>query len=147
MSALFPARTEEQDQQIITLWNRGASASVIGEEVGSSRSAILGRILRLRKKGIPLRATTRINGSRDYKPRSKRTSGLKPAGPVHRHVVLPPAEPLSLEGRPTLAELRRNRCKYAIGERDSMHVFCGEPAPTGPWCAGHHSVVFRGISR
>lgn len=75
--------TKEQDAQIIDLWNGGHSAAVIAAKLdGKSRSAVLGRLHRLRG------ATKRREPITLSRPREKKaTPTRKPTNPVAKRPV------------------------------------------------------------
>jgi hypothetical protein len=109
----------------------GRSFRAMGKELGVSHGSIIGKAHRL---GLTQRGhTARIAGLAKPKPSKVR---LPPRAPD------PPPPPASLKGKPTIIELRSHQCRYAVGERDGLHVFCAEPA-LGSWCPGHRSIIFQ----
>lgn len=123
------AWSEAQVERLKELWEADISASAIGREFGLEHRTIIGKAASL---GLPQRAKT-IN-----------TSGLR----QYAQKSAPKPEPapviVDLTGRPTLLDLpNRGSCKYAIGERDGVHVFCGGSTSHGSWCDPHRALCFR----
>jgi GcrA cell cycle regulator len=119
----------ERIELLKTLWRKGLSASEIGNELGVSRNAVIGKL-------------HRIEG---YTPEPHRPPPRKPPAPVWK----PPPPPkrrvvinvpfLNL----TLDELDRGLCHYPHGER-APYRFCGQKVREGsPWCALHCRMVYQ----
>ena len=123
------------------------SAAMIARRLGVTRNAVIGKAHRL---GLS-------------KPRTPRP----PAGPVppprrHRRLVRsaavssPPPRRPAAEGSECnpdvgpglvrrLEDLPRRACRWPIGDPQAPDfAFCGRPAVTGPYCAGHAALAYRG---
>lgn len=144
-----------------SLWASGFSASECAARMGiSSRSAILGKVHRLR---LPHRTTQtrsyarkserkRDIEARESRPRRKRSDG-KVVSPVFARDPLPP-EPVKPEYLYSLTEItdredaqRIKLCRYIFGNPKGSEPwgYCGcEAAPGSSYCAGHHAMVFSG---
>lgn len=123
------AWSEAQVERLKELWGTNVSASAIGREFGLEHRTIIGKAASL---GLPER------------PRIINTAGLRQYRPKSEPKPEPPPITVDLTGRPTLQELPfRGACKYAVGEREGTHLFCGEPTSHGSWCRPHRSVCFR----
>jgi hypothetical protein len=128
----------EQDHQLLKLEQQGFSASLIGEQMGKTREAVIGRSYRLRGY-----KTTRKNTV--VAPRDVRTTVMKtPIKPRHK----PRAQRVAPDlGRRmiTIFELDDTTCKWPFGDR-SPFLFCGaprDPAGKPPYCAQHLKEHFR----
>ena len=126
----------DTDHKIMALWAAGKSGSEIGAAIGKTRSAVSGRISRLRRlhnAPIPARPP---NGPR------KPVDGI-PSIPRPRLLpIKKPADGPSLGQRVPLVET--TGCKYPTDEDRGRHLFCNQPTvPNRSWCADHYHVVFR----
>lgn len=142
--------TEEADEQMLMLWHDGLSAQRVGDAIGKSRSAVLGRLHRLgeqRRADTPRRrCSARGLAKRSVRARKKMerlTPDRKPRMTRDERIHLANDLPL-IAGRP-LDELDTNQCRYGVTDPDmpSGHLFCGAPTHHGPWCPHHRAVVFR----
>lgn len=115
--------TAERVSLLLHLWARGATAQAIGAQLGGlSRSAVLGKILRLRRGAAP--------GSAPQ---------ARPA-PRPRKRNRPPAA--SGSGPKRLVELTNTCCRWPMTQPGARSIFfCGAPeadlAGGVPYCAYH----------
>lgn len=157
--------SKEKTEIVLKLWALGQSGSQIAEQIDSTRCAVLGRLYRLRRKGLL-----------GYRERVKAFNkahlyGLTPEEKLARRLNLAdkatrtktrryaaPAVSLShaargyradLDGpiltdrsRPTITEARG--CRFGIGvNAEYQHLFCDEARrERSSFCAHHHSLVF-----
>jgi GcrA cell cycle regulator len=128
--------TSEQVALLRKLWAEGATAVVIGARLGGiSRSAVLGKIFRLR---LPFAASEAAG---------KRTSvapGLVAAFPARRRrrPRREPPAPVNDRQQKTLFELTNKTCRWPHGcPRTKTFFFCGAPEADLeggiPYCAHH----------
>jgi len=134
---------------IIKHWNAGLTATQIGEKIGKTRSAVLGKISRLRASGINLerRAMVGKDGERRYKERARKqkiTAQLS----FDALFALAPAKPdlLQIEEviivKPRgfdLLSLTTFQCRYVIGRHKDTAMYCGEPVHRRSMCREHHA--------
>lgn len=135
-------------QMIINLWNDGLTATEIGERIGKSRSAILGKVNRLRSKGIELERrvpdrekTVKHRGS--GKPRKNviqlHFDGFfAPARPAPDPVVEEPVP----ENAVDLFSLKPDQCHYIVGREDDMAMYCGGASFRRSMCKTHHALCY-----
>lgn len=135
-----------QDDLIMKLWREGEPASKIAERFpGKSRSAIIGRVHRLRARGVdlPERPTRQPK-----KARLPRLPGLpqRPRPPrlrIVRNEPFVPPKPLpaivdTLEGSVPLLEVTTG-CRWPVTP-GPPHRFCNRaPMDNKPYCGGHFS--------
>jgi GcrA cell cycle regulator len=150
--------TAEKEQRLRDLWaekQRGTkiSASTIAAELGTTRSACLGKLNRL--------GLLKASGPREKRqlaPRAPRAPMLKVNGseaPVRKPEPLPDPPPIVLAPRReepppapgegvTLVELRLESCRWPMGNPlEESFRFCGQHRiGTGPYCEAHHKVAF-----
>lgn len=121
---------EWNDAQIIeltSLWAAGFTAEQIRLQMGTSRSAVCGKVRRLM---LPIRA----KHITERKPRNDFYVKKEPK-PV---VVLQNPDPVG----PIGAFPEFDACRYIAGEVNQEFQCCGAPASDGSWCDFHRSVVF-----
>jgi len=125
-------------------WTEGATAETIGLRLGGmSRSAVLGKIFRLRLQTNG--ATRRAQGKREA-PTGGVDDGLaglarrrRRGGGRRKKIPAPPDTPTQ---RVTLLDLKNNSCRWPFGRPGSERFhFCGAPEADLergiPYCARH----------
>jgi hypothetical protein len=90
--------TDELDQQLAGMWEKGTSALKCADAIGSTRNAIIGRIDRLRKKGWILRGRLPSNKA----PRHRRVRKLKPKTVFDALQQPNPPKPLIINTAPNI---------------------------------------------
>lgn len=123
-------------------WDEGASASVIGKELGVSRSAVLGRVFRL---GLAKRREA-------YAPKKKLVPSLRksPTKRPQLRIVLAdfdfigPVRPADWCPNPVgMVDLTRDQCRWPVGEPNQLQ-FCGESKLDGRvYCARHCRMAYQ----
>ena len=108
---------EERLEQLQKLWAEGLSITQIGNMIGVSRNAVVGKVHRM---GLPKRQSPIVRSDKPIEPRRRKMS--------------PEA----------YADLGRNKCSWPIGDpRDPGFRFCGEEAEPGrPYCTAHCAVAY-----
>ncbi len=130
------------------LWADGATAGAIAKKLGLSRSAVLGKIFRLRLdagaagQGPAAKAKTRAK-----EPGIRAAHTVAPSAPVRRRragasVQMKPPEVPARLGRKSILELTKNCCRWPYGELGKgNYLFCGAPGADLdegiPYCARH----------
>ncbi|UQR66188.1 GcrA family cell cycle regulator [Bradyrhizobium sp. C-145] len=107
------------------MFNAGASAALIADAVEKTRSAVCGKIkrLKLHRESGPI--MTRYTS----KPHKKPT----PA-PLPKFITEPATQPVSI------LAAKRHHCRAVLDQRDpnGLAMFCGARKVAGsPWCAKH----------
>ena len=136
--------TEERTEYLRKLWSDGRSAAEIANELGGiSRSAVCGKVHRLKLSGRGRIAASK--GGR--KPRSSK----KPAAPPPKVVVSVPNEavviPISRSLK--LVELTERTCKWPNGDPTTEDFsYCGNTADTsGPYCTYHMRIAYTPVAK
>jgi len=129
------AWTDEIVTEIRHLAAQGLSASNIGNELGITRNAVIGKMRRLK---IPLLGDSQ-GGRRagDQRPRRKRAT-LK--------VPVSEAEPKPLPTNVTLMELVPEGCRWPMGDPGTPEfAYCGNRRAqiNLPYCEGHCRMAYR----
>jgi GcrA cell cycle regulator len=148
--------TEARLARLAEMWGAGMSASAIGEALSVSRSAVLGKLHRLKL----LKTRAGASAPRRYDP----TSSASPAGPAarptpaaprsasRREAPTPPVSPWReaafqpLAGsapRPWLTR-EAGECAFPVGgEGEGILSCCAPVEGCGAYCPAHRGVVFR----
>jgi GcrA cell cycle regulator len=135
--------TKERITTLERLWAQGQPAGTIAKALGNiSRSAVLGKIFRLRLGDAPKPAVKTQQSAEAAKPPHKQRA--KGRGPARRRGVEPAtnAPKTRAPKRKSLFELTNRCCRWPHGEPGSKSFFfCGAPGAdveTGvPYCAAH----------
>ena len=122
----------------------GKSASIIGAELGITRSAVLGKCWRLKmrvmrkpveKKDATIRRRTKVR----LNPHRVRVMKF----PEVIEVFIPAAATI-IPLNKSLMELGHNDCRYPYGDEPRQMTFCGHITIFGSsYCAGHHISTHR----
>lgn len=136
--------TSERVAQLTRYWAEGLSGSAIGQLIGATRSAVIGKVHRL---GLPARAPRRKDAEQTAKPKRPRLQKTRhrdaeartPRTPeTVERATLP--EPASLDI--ALVDLERGQCKYPHG--DGPYTFCGHQVfPGEVYCPAHCAIAYR----
>ena len=134
--------TEERDERLMEMWGAGLSGSIIGEALGISRNAAIGRAHRL---GLPHKKTSvslRTEKKPDRMPAPRKNGITFGRSPPPRQIS-PPAPPdtlAELEGDVARVEWPEpGRCKWPVGEPGRPGFgFCGAEEFYKSYCAEHY---------
>ncbi len=138
----MPNWTKDMDETLIQMRNDGSSAAKIGERLGCTRSAVLGRAGRLRLPKFRSGYHQRIYVSQDAPPRPLRIR-VRPPKPV-------PSVPDAPSAPVALLDLRRHHCRYPMWPSQKRNepmpkpmLFCGAIARSdGPYCTKHADICY-----
>lgn len=127
--------TAENDQYLLD--NRGLlSAAQIGNHIGVTRNAVVGRVHRL---GLP-KIKHAIPGGKPRKPRLHRLGESKKRAEPRQEVLPPPmpVEPLNI----LFGDLQPQHCREIVGSAGiGMSLSCGHPViHESSYCRWHHSI-------
>ena len=155
--------TKERVEELTQLWNSDHSSQDISERWGISRSAVVGKVYRLRRSGIPLRTeyeAARIHRTKaQHRRRKERASavpgnfryGAQPKKPsallaqLLREAkagapILPQATDVP---RKALLDLEDRDCRFPC-TTGPPHRFCAAPRIPGlPYCLDHARRALR----
>lgn len=150
----------EKDKKIIDMWKRNFTSTEISQTLYITRSAVMGRITRLRKAGVDLPARPTWAKPKEQKPKVERR-----AKPKIEEVeipsclsLLPPLisllEPKQIETIldsvfpkdkkfASFFELRSNSCRFIVdGDLPKNYLFCNEETDGTSYCEKHHKIVY-----
>ena len=147
------AWTDTRVETLTTLWQAGYSGSLIGIELGLTRSAVIGKAQRLRLPGRTTLVTRRPQRSQQVLA-PKRPPKPKKASPSRRRSITPETKPRPKAALPelgpapevpvTVLTLTQANCNWPEGDpkRLGFH-FCGRKPPNRPYCPHHAARAYR----
>jgi len=158
---MTPLLSDKFTDKLVAMWRAGATGTEIAKALGTTRNAVIGKIFRLRNRGVDLSRAVTAAPPKPLKPPKpeKPAKKEKPAAPK---AVWPP--PLSAEEKAALiaerkAQVARERrargikfadlgardCRYIINAgRPADYLFCGDIREPGkPYCKEHAELCYR----
>lgn len=154
--------TEDEDKQLIDMWQNGAVGPAIARALGKTRGSIMGRINRLRQAGTVLQERPRVKSenSRDAKRardrEAKRRLALvrKPQpkvlvkAAVLRALEMPVIQevPLTADEVPytnpcEIMDLRFFSCRYIVREKPTL--YCNNIIHKHSYCEHHFRLCYQ----
>jgi GcrA cell cycle regulator len=124
--------TDQEDQRLLALERQGLSGSLIGQRLGKSKAAVIGRSHRLRgykRQGV------HIQGAKAMPRQTKVTV---------RKLCEPAPKPDSGRRLIGIFDLDQNTCRWPFGERHPYR-FCGAPPmhAGASYCQIHARLNFK----
>jgi hypothetical protein len=120
-------------------WLSGLSATLIGQKLQRTRSAVCGKVKRL---GLPLGTSQRVKASKPKPPKSPTMP--KPIVNKSDDVPLPPSKPVRL------FNLRRYQCRALLDASNALNpLYCGAPVARNEhgtrlsYCAKHCEIFYQ----
>lgn len=138
----------DRDKLVLSLWKKGLTGSQIGEKIGTTRSAILGLINRLRAAGYVEYRAKNPRPKKDTPPKPRKAPEKKLDQfelLISAPVVIPVPEP----SKPlTIMELTRRSCRYILNDgKPSSFLYCGKTTERGSYCRDHHKICFTVVQK
>lgn len=149
------------DNEIMGLWKQGFNGAEIAAELGLTRNAVMGRLHRLRKKGV---VGYKVPPSKVLKAKNERLKLIAVGG--RRTVYAPPsyppkpklkperAKPKFVEAAPankpaiTIMDLNFDHCRYITRmESHKGPLYCGEPIDRKSYCKAHADMCYYKIAK
>lgn len=130
--------TPEHDAILRQQWSEGQTATVIGQAIGRSRSAVLGKLWRLG-----------LRRGRGYKNSLAPPKRIKPPKPVvAKRVSMPIAKAAPAIAEPPglnklLWELGETECHWPVNDGNPFRFCALEKAGNGPYCGFHTRVGLK----
>lgn len=151
---------QDIDSQVAKLWKAGKTSTDIAYELGITRSAVMGRVGRLRKRGLLDFRTGPLTG-----PAKRKTSSLPRTGGKRMPFVMPDypgkpirrrkgfdvpktkvIEPQVQHSHVTLMELQGFHCRYIVGQNYRGTLYCGEPKAVKSYCEAHAKLCYHVVA-
>jgi GcrA cell cycle regulator len=131
--------TDEKLLLLKKLWTGGETAGAIAPQLGVSRSAVLGRIFRLRLARPAQKSKRAVASSPAHRRKGRRSEVSAP------NVSMPN---VSIKRGKTLLELTNESCRWPIGDPSTKRFhFCGEPGADLeqgiPYCERHRRRAYN----
>lgn len=169
--------TEERTAEAVRLFNDGLSANLIGDRLGATRNAVIGKLHRcgIRRHGMPIERkqreinTPKRNGGavvaalkgrkeQERKIALTATSTWGRRAVIARAIALGELEPCEATDlppeppRPTVSlhDLQSHQCRWPIGNPGSPDFgFCGESIrdDSVPYCTHHCRIAYVPINK
>lgn len=141
--------TPAMDARAVKLWNAGNSAAVIGIALGVTKNALIGRIHRMRARGVEIAVREPPKPFAAYA-----RSAMKPK---RQPQMLPPRQVSHKASEETkLAQGAADAhnpgteggdgCRWIMRYREEprrrVAIYCGKTRIDHAWCAAHREIVF-----
>lgn len=154
--------TEEEDKQLIDMWQNGAVGPVIAKVMGKTRGAIMGRISRLRQAGTVMQERPRVKSENNRDERRKKdrerkrlqAMARKPQpkvllkAAVLRALEIPVVKeaPMTADDVPyqnpcEIMDLRFFSCRYIVGEKPTL--YCNNIIHKHSYCEHHFKLCYQ----
>jgi hypothetical protein len=131
-----------ETEQLVNMWKEGMSAREIGEALGKTRGSVMGKIHRLRAKGL----------FEDYRCLGKKQPAasknvIQFTKPPAQQKVFVRAEIEEIdedvpEGLKLLFDLSATDCHYIVTRKKVGALYCGKDAHRRQMCAHHYSLCY-----
>jgi GcrA cell cycle regulator len=136
--------SNERVELLLTLFAEGLSARQIGNELGCTRNAILGKIHRLglwRSEEVLKKARTQKTDSEPHGQLVARMISARATQALRSGSAPPAQSPKHVAGNKTILELDLRDCRWPLGDEAPARFFCGAKAlPDKPYCRKHYRI-------
>ena len=136
-------------QKMLRMWEKNKTAKQIGDELGVTKNAVIGRVTRARMAGLQL--------NRASVARKKVFEWQSPVAKAHMIAREPQSrcEPLSIfetttqqksKRSITLSQLKSTSCRYILNDDPSQAIYCGAPKEKISYCCKHYALCYHAPS-
>ena len=150
------AWTPELVKELEKLWKKGLTTMEIGNQLGLSKNAVVGKAHRLglesRPSPIKYENVKRVASKAIHKKETTEESDVSgtSSSPVFKSEPLPPEINIHKSKKHkgvALVDLKPNSCRWPEGDpKDPNFHFCGERvAPGKIYCPAHCAIAYTGI--
>jgi GcrA cell cycle regulator len=131
--------TRQRLDRATAMWRAGHSGLTIAVALGTTRSAVMGKLIRLglRRGPVQEKADKASNGRGAMRlNRENREPWFPPPQPQPRSEAAAKAIPF--------IALERHHCRWPVGGEGATTLFCGGNAHAGyPYCAAHCRMAYQ----
>ena len=140
---------DPKTREILVLWEQNKTAKQIGEELGITRNAVIGRVTRARMAGVKINRKELIRS---------RAVEKKPLVVKNRRIIREfkmRCEPLPILEMVTPEQIRRSipmsqltskSCRYILNDDRFHPIYCGAPKEQKSYCGKHYALCYYGPS-
>ena len=140
------ANLDPLTQKILRLWEENKSASQIGQELGVTKNAVIGRVTRARMSGVKLTRVTAVRrGVPKQKPLAVETRRIIKE-PNFRCEPLPVLEIITPEQNKesiSLSQLKSTSCRYILNDDQYHPIYCGALKEKNSYCGKHYLLCYH----
>jgi hypothetical protein len=133
-------------QKMLRMWEKNKTAKQIGDELGVTKNAVIGRVTRARMAGLKL--------NRASVARKKVFEWPSPVAKPHMIAREPQSrcEPLSIfetttqkksKRSITLFQLKSTSCRYILNDDPYHPIYCGALKEKISYCSEHYSLCYQ----
>ena len=135
-------------ERLKQLWAEGFSATEIGQDMGKTRNAVLGKVFRLRREGHEFKER-QVYSPPNSGPKGRSRVRPQPTTKKRKYKKLPDEyqanayDPQS--GGVEFMDRGKRQCAYITsGDREYPTMCCGVAVVEGAsWCPKHYEICFR----
>jgi hypothetical protein len=134
----------DRDIKILEMWNDQQTGGQIADYFGTTRSAILGRLHRLKAYGIdtakrkPAGVTPQVVTKIEPKVEKAKPSFLRTVT-VH----YPPKKPVTSGDYLTIKDLISTSCRFIVNDGENgVYLYCGKDKEQGSYCQYHAKMCY-----
>lgn len=159
--------TARQEAELARLWADGWSATRIGERIGKSKGAVIGKVYRLdlprretkvTKERVVMHRVTRTTASvKAYlrqQARSRNEQNPKPITLPRCDGFMPAPPPVAevVPQKPTIVTIQDHQCRFPLSGTDAPQTgetpLCGLQTRRGsPYCPEHHARCYTAVPK
>jgi len=134
------------ENQLIILWESGLTGAEIAKKIGKTRSAVLGKLHRMREKyGIEYRKSPSLK-KKDQPVAHESKEPEEPVQQLQLPLWVKPEvqKPTQKQGKfLNIFELKRMDCRYIVSvEGVEETLYCGEHVDRGAYCKKHADLCY-----
>lgn len=140
-------QNDELNNKIIEMWNAGMTSGDIAHALKVTRNTIMGRVSRLRKKGVALRSIQKIQPAIKREVKTRRGWVMKkqpkpksaPVISLDQFSFDMPEPPVNI----SIMELTERSCRYVIGsDQRRGAIYCGDTKHYRAYCKKHADLCY-----
>jgi hypothetical protein len=128
--------TPERDRELVQAIEDNKSWAEIAEDMGKHKSAVAGRIRRLKEAGAVVIPS-------DYRIKQVSISNKARAGRSLNRAAAPLDADFQIVGIVGLDAMEAHHCRFIANDDASEPLFCGHRVERGSYCSHHRTIVYQ----